>query len=486
MAESAAAIRARQALADLLSDWELCWILWPASNLARQLAAGAPPAWFEIPPQPSSVWAQQMQAFFLAQQEDQPLLLVLEAPQDLDKLQKLHELATPIPWLLVILLDPAGYLAAVPASGGWFQRSAEPPAYAWSSWLRQWKLEFWGSLSLEESKQVTERLDEFLQGNGRRLLHLYGPTMAQTEQLPRPIQRLKSHDSLESAYLEQLRIPENARLIWCAGEPPAGALHFSPEKAGSAAWGIHQAGFFPILALGAAQIGAALHDLLPGLPPGCLILILEAGLCWETGQSHLSPSRLRDLALLRQVHGLALACPADVFEACQVTDLAYATQTPVAVRLTQAPAVLTGLTKAPAQAGRGHRLRPGPNAAILALGPMVYASLLAAEALSAWGLECQVWDVRFLKPLDREMLENAAATGHILTVEEHCLQGGLGTMVLETLSQLELSAKVHHLALPATPPIPAGSPGEEFGLDADGIQKAMRKLLGLVSPESFV
>lgn len=486
MAESAAATRARQALADLLSDWELCWLLWPASNLARQLAAGAPSAWFDIPAQPVAVWAQQTQAFFLAQQEEQPLLLILEAPQDLERLQKLHELASPIPWLLVILLDPAGYLAAVPASGGWFQRSAEPPAYAWSSWLRQWKLDFWGSLSLEDSKPVTERLEEFLQGSGRRLLHLYGPTLPQPEQQPRPAQRLKTPDSLESAFLEQWRPPDNARLIWCAAEPPAGALTVYPGQAGSAAWGVHQAGFFPILALSAAQIGAALQDLLPGLPPGCLVLILEAGLCWEPGQTHLSPSRLRDLALLRQVHGLALACPADVFEAEQVTALSLTTQTPVAVRLTQAPAVLTGLTKAPAQAGRGHRLRTGRNAAILALGPMVYASLLAAEALSAWGLDCQVWDVRFLKPLDREMLEEVTSTGHILTVEEHCLQGGLATMVLETLSQMEINAKVHQLALPATPPIPAGTPGEEFGLDADGIQKAMRRLLGLVSPESFV
>lgn len=486
MAESAAAIRARQALADLLSDWELCWMLWPASNLARQLASGAPAAWFEIPVQPATVWAQQMQAFFLAQNQDQPLLLVLEAPQDLERLQKLHDLASPIPWLLIILLDPMGYLAAVPASGGWFQRNPEPPAYAWSSWLRQWKLDFWGSLSLEDTKPVAERLDEFMQGNGRRLLHLYGPAMASGEQPQRPAQRLQISDSLESAFLEQLKVPENARLLWCAAEPPAGSLSIRPEQAGSAAWGVHQAGFFPILALSAGQIGAALHDLLPGLPPGCLMLVLEAGLCWESGQAHLAPSRLRDLALLRQVHGLALACPADVFEAVQLTALSYSTQTPVAVRLTQAPAVLTGLTKAPAQAGRGHRLRPGSNAAILALGPMVYASLLAAEAVSSWGLECQVWDIRFLKPLDREMLAEAAATGHILTVEEHCLQGGLATMVLETLSQMEISAKVHQLALPATPPILAGTPGEEFGLDADGIQKAMRKLLGLVSPESFV
>lgn len=485
MADSAAFLRARQALADLLSDWELCWLLWPASNLARQLAQ-APTAWFEIPVQPGSVWAQQMQAFFLAQKQDQPLLLVLEAPHDLERLRRLQQLAAPLPWLLVILLDPAGYLAPVPASGGWFQREAKEPAYAWSSWLRQFQLDFWGSFGLEEPKLAGERLEAFMEGSGRRLLHLYGPTLAQPELAARPLARQLLGDSLESAFLEQLQIPENARLLWCAGQTPPGALAVHAEQAGSAAWGIHQAGFFPILAISAGLIGAALPDLLPGLPPGCLLLILEAGLCWESGQSHLSPSRLRDLALLRQVHGLALACPADVHEAIQLTQLSYATQTPVAVRLPQAPAVLTGLSKGPAQAGRSHMLRPGHHAAILALGPMVYASLLAAEAISSWGLEVQVWDMRFLKPLDHEALAQAAATGHLLTVEEHCLQGGLATMVLETLSQLELSAKVHHLALPATPPIENGAPAEEFGLDADGIQKAMRKLLGLVSPESFV
>ncbi|MBX3167757.1 MAG: hypothetical protein KF760_10115 [Candidatus Eremiobacteraeota bacterium] len=485
MAESAAYLRARQALADLLSEWELCWLLWPASPLARQLAQ-APAAWFEIPVQPVAVWAQQMQAFFLAQKQDQPLLLVLEAPHDLERLRRLQQLAEPLPWLLVILLDPAGYLAPVPASGGWFQREAREPAYAWSSWLRQFQLEFWGSFALEEPKPAAERLEAFMEGSGRRLVHFYGPTMAQPELAGRPAARLQLGDSLESAFLEQLQIPDQARLLWCAGQPPAGALAVHPEQAGSAAWGIHQAGFFPILAISAGFIGAALPDFLPGLPPGCLVLILEAGLCWESGQAHLAPSRLRDLALLRQVHGLALACPADVHEALQLTQLSYATQTPVAVRLIQAPAVLTGLSKGPAPAGRSHLLRPGQHAAILALGPMVYASLLAAEAISSWGLECQVWDVRFLKPLDREALAQAAATGYLLTVEEHCLQGGLATMVLETLSQLELSAKVHHLALPATPPIENGAPAEEFGLDADGIQKAMRKLLGLVSPESFV
>ena len=486
MVESAAQMRARQVLAELLSDWELCWLLWPACSLARQLASQAPGAWFDLDGDPDS-WAQQLQAFWHCHRETpQPLVVVLELPADLDRLQALQSLATPLPWLVVLLLDANSWLAPVPASGGWFQRSSEPPTYAWSSWLRQWNLDFWGSLSLEEPKPIAERLDPLMTGAGRRLLHLYGPTAtpAGIHESNRPL--LSTPDTLEAVFLQQLPelIQESTALLWaCSSQMPAGlsGLRCQPARAASAAWGVHRAGYFPMLAISAGDLGLALQEMLPGLPPGCLLIILEAGLCWEPTQDHLSPARLRDLALLRQVHGLALACPADVEEAAQLVRLSYQTETPFALRLTQAPAVRTSLGSVPAQAGRSHCLRQGQHAAILALGPMVYASLLAAESLASWGLECQVWDVRFLKPLDREALQQASLTGHLLTVEEHCLQGGLASMTLETLSQMELTPKVHHLALPATPPIPRATPGEEFGLDADGIQRAMRKLMGLAS-----
>jgi len=478
--------QARQILAELLSDWEVRWLLWPASHLAPKLSPSSPAAWFALEG-PAQDWAQQVQAFHHCQAgRQEPLLVVLEMPHDQDRLEALQSLSTPLPWLVVLLLDPHSWLPAVPShTGGWFQRTSEPPAYAWPCWLRNGELEFWGSLDLEDPKAIGERLDELLTGMGRRLLHLYGPPQNLNPKSPERRNLLSAPGSLESAFLAQLPdlLQESMLLIWGAPAPaPSSALVCHPGAAASAAWGAHRAGFFPVVALSAGDLGEALKGMLPGLPPGSLLLILEAGMCWEPGQAYLAPGRLRDLALLRQVHGLALTCPADVAEATELLRLSYQTETPFAIRLTHAPAVHTGPGSTATQAGRSHCLRQGQHAAILALGPMVYPSLLAAESLASWGLDCQVWDMRFLKPLDREALESASSTGHILTVEEHCLQGGLATMVLETLSPMQLSPRLAHLALPATPPIAAATHLEEFGLDADGIQRAMRALLGLAAP----
>lgn len=485
---SALEVRARQALAELLGEWELYWLQWPSFAAAPKLAPHAPEGWFHLQTERPRDWAQQVQVFQHCQCDPaQPLLVVLEVPGDLDRLRALLELATPIPWLLILLLDPGGWFCPVPSGGGWFGRNAEPPAYAWPAWLRSAEVEFFGSLSLEEPRAIADRFDLFMNGQARRLLHLHGPEMRVETPVLAPRALVSAADSLESAFLSQVPglLNDSARLIWAsrAAHPPDWkCLRVEPAQACAAAWGVCQAGLIPVVVLSAGELAGALAGLVEGVPPHCALLILETGLCYEPEQSHLSPSRLRDLALLRQVHGLALTCPADVEEAAQLLKMSFETMTPIALRLSQAPAVLASLGSVQAQAGRGHCLRQGQHAAILCLGPTVYPALLAAESLASWGLECQVWDVRFLKPLDREMLEQAAEGGHILTVEEHCLQGGLATMTLETLSLLELTPKVHHLALPATPPITRGGAPEEFGLDADGIQRAMRKLLGLAAP----
>jgi 1-deoxy-D-xylulose-5-phosphate synthase len=348
-------------------------------------------------------------------------------------------------------------------------------------------LDFWGSINLEETRTISERLDPLLTGGGRRLVHLYGH--AQTTVASPAHQEatlISPTDSLEAAFLQNLPslLSDSIQLIWSLPQTPPGSLQgllCQPEHLAAAAFGVAQAGLFPVLALSAGQIGQALPGLLEGLPPGCLLLLLEAGLVWEAGQSHLAPSRLRDLALLRQIHGLALTCPSDLEEALQIVQLSYQTETPIALRLSQAPAVHASMASTPMAAGCAHCLRQGKNVAILALGPIVYAALLAAESLASWGVECQVWDVRFVKPLDRDALTQASQCGFILTVEEHCLQGGLATTVLETLSQLKEYPRVEHLALPASPPIQRGTNLEEMALDADGIQRAVRQLLGLAS-----
>lgn len=464
--------QARQQLRQVLEDWELEFLGWPL------------PAGEEEPP----LWASRVEAAWSCSNPEplSPLFVVIELPHGWDYLQALQDLRSQPEWLVVVLLDPHNWLAPVPNQSGWFQRKEEVPAYAWPAWLRGWKLEFWGSLNLEEGRLIGERLDALLAGAGRRLLHLHSGQATSPAERPdlRPMQ--SPPDSLEKAFLVDLAssLSPESQLLWaleCGVPPHLKGLVCKPEHLAGAARGVAEAGRLPVLALSAGQIGKALPNLLEGLPAGCCLLILEAGLVWESAQNHLAPSRLRDLALLRQIHGLALTCPADLEEARQILQLSFETETPIAIRLSQAPAVHTSLGSVSVQAGRAHCLRQGNKVAILALGPLVYAALLAAESLASWGVECQVWDVRFVKPLDREAVKEACKCGFLLTVEEHCLQGGLATTLMETLSQLQESPRVAHLALPPSPPLARETTPESLGLDADGVQRAVRDLLGLAS-----
>ncbi len=485
MPRISAASRARHTLAGCLGEWELPWLSWPGYYPLGDPSGLETPSgeWLELHRQllQPDAWAAGIAACWRSLAQDQPLVCVLELPQHRAHLEALTQLPELPEWLLVVLMDPGQQLAPVPHGGGWFQRQEGPPAYAWPSWLG-W--EFGGSLDLEHPNDITARLDRVLGSPGRRLLHLYGEAQSAAIKEPTAQQRLAEppSDSLEQGMLQILPdlLGNNGSLLWSSTRlPPCPALRCLPQHLAGAAWGLHRGGRFPILALDAPYLDEALPGLLQGLPPGCLLLLLQGGLCWAPDEAFLDPCRLRDLALLRQVHGLALSCPADLEEARQICELSQLTEVPIAVRLTHAPALQARLTSDPVEAGRSHCLRQGEHVAIFALGSLIYPALLAAEALASWGVHCQVWDVRFLKPLDRSALEQAQICGHWLTVEEHCLQGGLATTLLETLSSLDIHPKVHHVALPASPPIARDTPLEGFGLDADGIQKAVRQLLGL-------
>jgi len=93
--------------------------------------------------------------------------------------------------------------------------------------------------------------------------------------------------------------------------------------------------------------------------------------------------------------------------------------------------------------GTAERLRSGEHGAVLALGAMVENALLAAGELAREGIELEIWDFRFCRPLDQGALaEVARRHAFLATVEEHALNGGFGSAVLETLSDLGLERPV--------------------------------------------
>ena len=213
-----------------------------------------------------------------------------------------------------------------------------------------------------------------------------------------------------------------------------------------------------------------IHDVaLQNLP---MVFALDrAGLVGADGATH---AGAYDIAFLRCIPNMSVACPADEAECRQLLSTAHAQNHPVAVRYPRGagvgaavPASLDGLPF-----GKGEVRREGKGVAILAFGTLLTPALKAAESLGA-----TVANMRWAKPLDLDLLrELAASHDALVTVEEGCTMGGAGSAVLEALQAEGLNMPVLVLGLPDEF-IEHGDPAKLLamvGLDAQGIEASVR------------
>jgi 1-deoxy-D-xylulose-5-phosphate synthase len=130
--------------------------------------------------------------------------------------------------------------------------------------------------------------------------------------------------------------------------------------------------------------------------------------------------------------------------------------------------------------GEAELLRDGDDAVLVAIGSLVHPALEAAVELGAQGLSVAVLNARFVKPLDATRIVALARRCRVLvTVEEHSGMGGFGGAVLEALAAAGATLPVRCLALPDQP-VEHGDPAvqkQAFGLDAEGIARAVQSLL---------
>ena len=213
----------------------------------------------------------------------------------------------------------------------------------------------------------------------------------------------------------------------------------------------------------------AIHDVaLQNLP--VVFAVDRAGIVGADGATHAGAF---DLSYLRCLPNLTVMAPSDENECRKMLSTAYALGTPAAVRYPRGTgpgaAIDPGLATLPV--GRGEIVRESQRrtgrVAILAFGAPLAAARVAGERLDA-----TVANLRFVKPLDRDLVRELARTHDALvTVEENVVAGGAGSGVAEALAEMGIAVPILHLGLPDAF-VDHGDPAfllARCGLDADGL-----------------
>lgn len=159
------------------------------------------------------------------------------------------------------------------------------------------------------------------------------------------------------------------------------------------------------------------------------------------GPTHLA---IEDIAILRTLPNMSIVAPADAREMRRIMPMTVDVPGPVYIRLGKGgDPVLTSETSALVW-GKAVPMREGNDALILTTGICILHALEAADKLKQEGMSVAVLHMPFLKPFDRESVERYAAKAKsIVTVEEHVIAGGLGSMVAETLLEAGIGAGKH-------------------------------------------
>ncbi|MBI4371369.1 MAG: 1-deoxy-D-xylulose-5-phosphate synthase, partial [Elusimicrobia bacterium] len=209
------------------------------------------------------------------------------------------------------------------------------------------------------------------------------------------------------------------------------------EHAVTFAAGLACEGYKPVVAIYSTFLQRAFdqieHDVcLQKLP--VVFCLDRAGLVGEDGPTH---HGVFDYSYLRMIPGMTVMAPADENELQHMLRTALRHDGPIALRYPRGASVGIALDPEPKELaiGRGVRLKDGTDVTLLAVGNRVHPALEAAQKLEDLGYSCGVVNMRFVKPLDVELLKECAAkTPRLVTIEDNVIAGGFGSAVLETLT----------------------------------------------------
>ena len=215
-----------------------------------------------------------------------------------------------------------------------------------------------------------------------------------------------------------------------------------------------------------------IHDVaLQNLP--VVFALDRAGLVGADGPTH---AGMFDIAFVRCIPNMSVACPADENECRELLSTAYLQDHAVTVRYPRGAGVGVQVQKdlTPLPFGKAQVVREGKDLAILCFGPLLYEALKVAESLNA-----TVVNMRWAKPLDIQTLQEVAQSHHrLVTLEDGTRMGGAGSAVLEALQDMKISKEILVLGF-EDEFTEHGDPSvlmQQYGLTATGIQKRIEEM----------
>jgi transketolase len=154
------------------------------------------------------------------------------------------------------------------------------------------------------------------------------------------------------------------------------------------------------------------------------------------GNDGVTHQATEDLGIMRTIPNMTVCMPADAVMTCKAVFAAAAFDGPLYLRLTRDPVPVIYNDTTPFEFGKAIVLRLGGDATIVAIGDMVYHAMAAAISLEEQGISTTVIDMHTLKPLDTAcIVEHCRSKRFVVTVEDHQINGGLGSAVAEVLCE---------------------------------------------------
>jgi 1-deoxy-D-xylulose-5-phosphate synthase len=245
--------------------------------------------------------------------------------------------------------------------------------------------------------------------------------------------------------------------------------------------GLAKAGIKPVVAIYSTFLQRSYDQIVHDVALQKLHVVLaidRAGIVGEDGETH---QGLYDISFLNHIPNMTIAAPCDYIEFENLLEYAVLKfDGPIAIRYPRGSGQKQLIPASEIRHGKGVKLLSGNDITIIAVGNMVETALNVAGILKDKGIDAQVINARFIKPLDEKLiLESTAKTGVIVTMEDNSVRGGFGSSILELINKSGLKAKTSIFGFPDMP-ILHGSRKElfkKYGLDKDSLSHEIIRML---------